>query len=527
MAGPAGHLSPRARRRLSIRRMDLTAYRQQAERFVAELGGAYYAHYAGFDEGFAVEEIYDRHAGLFSLDAVARLREASAAAGDAARAGAGGDADAARRLRMLLDFAVDGFLGRATAEQAERLAQREAGLRLDVGGAVYGFRASATVQANEPDGARRAAIEAARLEATAEALNPLHRDALERTRELTAELGWSSYRALCAELKGFDLDRLSEQTEQFLRATDAAYASVLAPAVERTVGVGLERLARADLPWFFRAPEQDAAFPAERLMGAYAETLAGMGLEPAAGGRVLLDVEQRPGKSPRAFCVAVRAPQDVRLVVSPVGGRDDYAALLHEGGHAQHFAHVGESLAFEYRHLGDNAVTEAFAFLFDHLAEDPEWLRRRLGVEDGDGSLAAHARAARLVYLRRYCGKLAYELVAHGETPPGDALLADVYARALTDAIGVRWPAETFLSDMDEGFYVAAYLRAWALETHLRRWLRNRFGPAWFEVPEAGAALRELWREGQRLSAEELLASLTGEQLDFGVLVADLGLAAE
>ena len=34
----------------------------------------------------------------------------------------------------------------------------------------------------------------------------------------------------------------------------------------------------------------------------------------------------------------------------------------------------------------------------------------------------------------------------------------------------------TYLSDVDDGFYAANYLRAWALETHLRRHLRERFG---------------------------------------------------
>jgi hypothetical protein len=87
-----------------------------------------------------------------------------------------------------------------------------------------------------------------------------------------------------------------------------------------------------------------------------------------------------------------------------------------------------------------------------------------------------------------------------------------------------EWPSETFLADVDEGFYCACYLRAWALETHLRSYLRERFGPAWFESREAGEVLRGLRREGQRLDAEELLG-LTGEQLDFNVVLADLGLA--
>ena len=36
--------------------------------------------------------------------------------------------------------------------------------------------------------------------------------------------------------------------------------------------------------------------------------------------------------------------------------------------------------------------------------------------------------------------------------------------------------------------------------------------------------LRGLWRDGQRLDAEELLGELTGARLDFGAVLADLGL---
>ena len=51
----------------------------------------------------------------------------------------------------------------------------------------------------------------------------------------------------------------------------------------------------------------------------------------------------------------------------------------------------------------------------------------------------------------------------------------------------VDWPETTWLSDVDPFFYCAAYLRAWALETHLRRELRERFGELWFEEPRAPA----------------------------------------
>src|SRR5215216_1117497 len=121
---------------------DLDAYRADAERFVAELGLEYYRHYAGLAEDLAVEAVYERHAALFEPAAVEELRAS------AATAAAG---DGARRLRALLDFAVEGRIGRATGALDAELARREAILDLAVDGDRLGFRESSIVQANEPD----------------------------------------------------------------------------------------------------------------------------------------------------------------------------------------------------------------------------------------------------------------------------------------------------------------------------------------------------------------------------------------
>ncbi len=123
--------------------------------------------------------------------------------------------------------------------------------------------------------------------------------------------------------------------------------------------------------------------------------------------------------------------------------------------------------------------------------------------------------------LRRYSAKIAYEVELHG---PGADLgaMPERYAALLGDRIGVPWPPETWLSDVDSGFYVACYLRAWALEVDWRAELCERFGGAWFEEPEAGAWLRGLWAQGQRLDADRLLADATGRSLDFGRLASEL-----
>jgi hypothetical protein len=128
-----------------------------------------------------------------------------------------------------------------------------------------------------------------------------------------------------------------------------------------------------------------------------------------------------------------------------------------------------------------------------------------------------HLRTFDLLMLRRYCAKLAYELELHG--PDTDLEVMPLrYSDLLTTAVRVPWPSTSWLADVDEGFYAACYLRAWALEAHWRAALQERFGERWFATPEAGGWLRELWREGQRLDAEELLAQALGEELDFGRL---------
>jgi hypothetical protein len=244
-------------------------------------------------------------------------------------------------------------------------------------------------------------------------------------------------------------------------------------------------------------------------------TLADLGIDLRSQRNVELDVDARPGKRPRAFCAPIRVPGRVVLVILPQGGQDDYQALFHEAGHTEHFAHASPALPAEDRVLGDNAVTEGFAFLFEHLLMDHAWLRSRLDfgpVED----YIRFCALQKLFFIRRYAGKLAYELELHAGTPLG--LLPDRYAGHLGEAVCVPYPAGDYLEDVDGGFYCTSYLRAWAFEAQLRDHMRSAFGSDWFRRRAAGDLLRELWSLGQSMRAEDLLRDVTGHTLDFAVL---------
>jgi hypothetical protein len=113
--------------------------------------------------------------------------------------------------------------------------------------------------------------------------------------------------------------------------------------------------------------------------------------------------------------------------------------------------------------------------------------------------------------LRRYCAKLLYEIEFHAAADV--ATMRPRYVELLGDALKVNPSDSDYLADIDDGFYASNYLRAWAFEAQLRAFLREKFGNAWFTRKDAGSLIRELWSEGQKPTADEILREVTGATL--------------
>jgi hypothetical protein len=482
--------------------LDLDDYRAEGDRFLSALHEEYYLQLSGQKPELALEPIYDRHADLTSPTACSELRELVDQGTDS-----GGVVE-------LWRFACEGLLGHLNAADEERIAELEATLQADVGGRSIGYRDLLPAIANEPDRARREQLERARVELTAE-LNPHYREMVERTHEAAAELGGGTYRDLY-ERFGFRLDPLASQCERFLADTEDLHVSAFDRLLRARLGIDLDSARRHDVPRLLRSDHWDDGFPADRMLPALEATLAELGVQLGDQRNVHLDLEARPAKDPRPFCAPIEVPGRVVLCIKPIGGIDDWRALFHEAGHTEHFAHTSAALPFEARHLGDNAVTEAWAFLLENLVSDPAWLARRLDV-GGAGDLAAESATVLLYYVRRYCGKLLYEIELHGGADL-DAMPAR-YAERMLEATRIEHPEGDALADVDAGFYVRSYLRAWALEAQLVAQLREDFGTAWFTSRKAGSLLRELWHEGQALDADQLAREIARADLDLGVLV--------
>jgi len=472
---------------------ELDAIREDADRFIAELDEEAYLHFAGHKETYDLSSIYERHPDLTKLDTAL---------------GVGASVNGGRNVRELWRFVCEGYLGNFVSAEEEKVAEAET-KTVQVGEEQIAYRDLRPRLANEPDRATRQRLERARNEATEEH-NGLYISKHAVVHRETERLGSPSYTQLYRDF-GFPLDDLAEQCRDFLDSTERLWEDIGDRFFRKRIGLGLSEIERWDVARAFRGADWDGAFPKDKMVPALDASLADLGVDLRAQRNVELDLEDRPNKTPRAFCVAIEIPDRVVLVIKPQGGPDDWRALFHEAGHTEHFAHTSPSLTIEEKRLGDNAVTEGWAMLLEHLTIEPAWLERRLDVPR-PREFAAEGATQLLWLLRRYAAKLLYEVEFHEAADV--TTMRSRYVELLGDALKVT-PSETdYLADIDDGFYSSQYLRAWAFEAQLRSYLREKFGTAWFTRRDAGSLIRELWSEGQKPTADEILQEVTGASIE-------------
>ena len=321
------------------------------------------------------------------------------------------------------------------------------------------------------------------------------------------------------ELSGIDLGALAAQTEAFLAATEASYEATRRAAAASRDRHGLRR-ARSAPTWrrssarrrWTRVP--GGAAPAH-LRG---DARGPRASRTAAPGNVILDAEPRPKKTPRAFCAPVRVPEEVYLVLTRIGGREDYETLMHEAGHAEHFSHVDPALPgrapLPRRQLGHRGLRVPLPApdRGPRVARAPARGRR-------SRSRSSSRRARRS---SSTCGATArssaYELELQGE---GDGRRAGRALRAAAVRGGARRLAARELAQRRRPVLLLRGVpaRVGARDAPAPRAAASASASSGSRIRRAGELLRELWSAGQREPAHELLRRLTGAELDFSALL--------
>jgi len=498
--------------------MTLDTLRRGGERFMEDISREYYLTGAGHKTTAELRPIYEKHSAVVGEQALELALDAFRSAPD--------DSEERRSTRLILDWQVESLVSRELASLDEREIAWEASaiVRLP-DGRVIPFQRAAIEMSNSTDRDERLAIERARAKLVAAELAPMRRERFQRERDLVERLELADrYNATFELLSGVSLAELRDECERFLSDTRAMWDDLLPFFLDRALGISPREATRSDALALFRAREFDAGFPSASMEEEIRRQVREMGVDPNASGRIIFDTAEREGKRSRAFCAPVRVPSEVYLVLRPHGGQTDWSTFLHELGHALHFAYMRPDLAFEYRWLGDNSVTESYAMLFDHLMQDAGWLKRYTSLRAGPGSgqLKEFLRTTgfeELHFLRRYCAKLLYEIELYAGATRWEAL-PDLYVSRLTSATTFRYdPSDAFV-DVDPRFYSTRYLRAWQLQALITETLRDRYDEDWWRNPRAGPWIcQALFGEGQRELAHELAERVAGRRLGFAPLI--------
>jgi hypothetical protein len=413
-----------------------------------------------------------------------------------------------RRVRSAL---LQGIIERRTAAHQDRLSTFYANAVARVGDDRVPFYTAQAEISREPDPRRREALGEGTAEVMADA-DEIQLD-LERTvQEVIRGFGLGGYTAFWSGLKEIDYGRLRDELVRVADAAASRYRAWVEPRME-AAGHAFGECPNWHQPFIRGLPEYDAAFVEERFEPVMRRTFEDIGLELFSVASIHLDLADRPSKNPRASVWVPEAGWEVHLLVRPAGGNADYAAFLHEAGHALHFGLTDMTIGWPLANIGRSmAYAELWSFLFERIGHDPAWIAEATGVSDAVAEqIATDQAGVDLMLFMRYVGKLVAELELYAGDPLDVARGRRLFASATTARTGFRYDPRTWQFDRDPGYYSADYLRAWMAEAALDQRLRKWFGERWWAAPEAGAWLREQWRRGWEPEAEEIVDEAGGQ----------------
>ncbi len=412
-----------------------------------------------------------------------------------------------KRVRAAL---LQGIVERRSAAQADRLTTFYANAEAPVGGERVPFYTAQAQLAREPGPGRREALGEGTAVVMAGA-DELQLQVEATVQEVIRGFGMGGYTAFWSALKEVDYGRLRDELVRVAVAAEGRYRPWVETRME-AAGHAYGDCPQWHLSFIRGLAEHDGAFLRERFEPAMRRTFDGLGLELFSAPSIHLDLADRPAKNPRASVWVPEAGREVHLLVRPSGGSGDYAAFLHESGHALHFGLSDVTIGWPLANLGRSmAYAELWSFLFERIGHDPAWIAEATGVGDADAErIATDLTGVDLMLFMRYVSKFTAELELYAGDPLDAARGRRIYASMTTARTGFRYDPRAWQFDRDPGLYSADYLRAWLAEAALDQRLRERFGERWWAEPEAGAWLREQWRRGSEPEAEEAVEEVGG-----------------
>lgn len=322
---------------------------------------------------------------------------------------------------------------------------------------------------------------------------------------------------LAQTIRGRPLGPTQVQAAALLSDTEDAWSDLENYALRR---LDVQLSARAsrfhDVQRSALAPWLYELFRREDLVHAVTRCVSDLGFDLSVGGRITVDMEGRePHASSTAHLFELRVPDQIRILLRPEAGFGAYASWLNAWGVALSRAHVGRTLPFVERRLGDRAVAAAAGLLFESFLLSEAWLKRYLRLTGPQAREAARLFAYGQMYeMRRRAALVLLHRERFADKWGSARALEDDFVAHLSDALKTTIPrglAQLARCPLGED---EAALDAWALEGRLHQTLNEKFNEDYWRNPAAGRWLVDQWAKGQREDALQTAKFLGDSELD-------------
>ncbi len=337
-------------------------------------------------------------------------------------------------------------------------------------------------------------------------------------------LGYNNYFRMVFSQQGFDIDEYLTLLKTLDSLSREKYTALLENAKDR---LGVEPLEIWDLAYSYvdLSKKVDAYFPADSQMLYVKRSLKGIGfnLDKLP---IYFDLSSREGKSQLAYAFPIKPPYDIRVLANLTDGIGSTQVLLHEIGHALHFAHINQERALFVTDFS-SCWTEGMAQIIAALCDERQWLKEYPHLPPSLVEQFLIAKQERdIIGLRTTLVRLYFEYEAY-QNPNRDLnkLYWDLFEKymLLPRHEDIK-PWAAIIHYTTHPVYLHNYLIADIITAQTMDYLEENYSSI-VDNPTIGAFLvQNYYRFGSRYDWRELLERGTGEKLNPTYLLRRLNL---
>jgi peptidyl-dipeptidase A len=234
--------------------------------------------------------------------------------------------------------------------------------------------------------------------------------------EAARQLGFPNFHAMqfvLNEQTSEGVEKLFDDLDALTREPFRAAKTEIDGKLAAKYGISIEQLR----PWHYHDPffqeapavsavDLDAPYAKADILKLCRDFYTGIGL-PIDDVLAHSDLDEKPGKSPHAFCIDIDREGDVRVLGNVVPNEYWAETMLHELGHAVYSSkNIPSSMPYVLRTEAHILTTEGVAKMFERFAKDADWLTAmgvKLADAKGFDEAGSTARRHSLLIFSRWC----------------------------------------------------------------------------------------------------------------------------